>query len=187
LNGPATLILTSIIIGCVQIAAIVLLTIRHRQRHGRCCVKQALLKSFFSFVRLLLFEWAILNVTALFTSLSFFGLPDLQFSSQSTFIVCVVSVLVQYALFVRYYVRKRRAFVYWRMRDCFIVRQLISFVRVDFLTRCLFCGKTGDAAARGCFLRCRNCVSHQLCQLSSGPAGAFIVVYCSIESSFQSG
>jgi hypothetical protein len=66
----------------------------------------------------------VLNATSLFTSLSFFGLPNLQYSSQWAFFFCLVCLLIQYALFVRFYVTKRRAFAYWRMRDCIFVRSV---------------------------------------------------------------
>lgn len=99
----------------------VLFTVRHIQQHGKCCMKRELLASFIGFAKMLLFQWTILNATAMFVALSTIGI-ELPYSADWAFVVCILSGLVHYALFIRYYVQKRRAFVYWRFRDCFFVR-----------------------------------------------------------------
>lgn len=101
--------------------AIILFTVRHMQRYGRCCDRRGLMKALFSLARMLLFQWTVLNVTSLFVSISLFGVPAIQYSPLWAFVVTVISALVHYVLFVRYYLRKQRAFVYWRFRDCFLV------------------------------------------------------------------
>lgn len=120
LNGTVAIILSSIVIGVVQIVVIVLYCFRNVQQYGSCCVRPALLKSVFDILQLLLFQWTVLNATSLIVSLSFFGLPNLQYSPLWAFVFCLVSALIQYAIFVRKYVGKR-GFVYWRLRDCFFV------------------------------------------------------------------
>ena len=118
----------------MQMFAFGVVTLRglHQDERNSYCNKKSLYHILKGYARLLIFEWMIINITSLFISLTFLGLPfqgPVTYSYNVTFVLCLVTAAVHYVLFVRWFVRHRRSFVYWRLRDCyFIVSPLVVVV-----------------------------------------------------------
>lgn len=131
------LVFTGVIIGLVQLCAVALIVWSNHQRNAgganRCVMIR---RSVTSVALFLFFEWTVITVTALLVSLSTIGVPWFGFSFELGFGITFVSCVIQYAIFVYHY-QRRKPFRQWTLRDAFAIVMPITLVLLGSVALCI--------------------------------------------------
>lgn len=104
-NARMGIIAAGTVVAFVQLGVITVLIVRASLK-GCSSIRQVLFGLMVSFLRLLWFEWVILNLASLFVALSSVGLPNVTFGLNFSVGFCAISCIIQYIFFVRYYIKK---------------------------------------------------------------------------------